>query len=115
MQPNYTYKAIVTKIIDGDTIDVVIDLGFHLKFTNRLRLSRINTYELTSSNPNEKQLALAGKSFTESKVLNKDVIIVTHKADAFGRYLAEVFFVENQIEYNLSDLLLQNNLAVIFK
>lgn len=41
----YEYNAIIKKVVDGDTLDVDVDLGFGVKITQRLRLARIDAYE----------------------------------------------------------------------
>lgn len=116
---NYIYKGYVTKIVDGDTFDITIDLGFTITTKQRLRLLGseigINAYEKNSKNPEEKQLALAAMEFTKTKVLNKYVFIRTQKSDSFGRYLAEVFYIEEDQYFNLGNELLRNGLAIPYK
>jgi len=93
----YTYKAKVTKIVDGDTIDVDIDLGFYIRVTKRIRFSFINAPERYTD---------AGKqatSFLNSTIpVGSFVIIKTEidKADKYGRVLAEIFTDENSISVN---------------
>jgi endonuclease YncB( thermonuclease family) len=50
----YTYKSKVTKVYDGDTITVEVDLGFSFKFTNSFRLLRINCPEVEASQEKKK-------------------------------------------------------------
>jgi micrococcal nuclease len=89
----YNYKAKVLKIIDGDTIDVVIDLGFNLSITQTVRFSEIDTPELhKTKNPLEKTAGIIVKQFLENVILNKEIFVKTIKYDdKYGRYLAEVF------------------------
>ena len=106
----YNYKATVKKIVDGDTIDVVIDLGFKIYAEHRLRLARINTPELKAKDESVRASAIKAKEFVSNLLLNKEVIITTSKTDIYGRYLAEVV-VDGK---NVSDMLLENNLAVLY-
>ena len=93
----YEYKALVTKIIDGDTIEAKVDIGFYLTTTLRFRLLGIDTPEKFGET---KELGLKIKEYVGSRILNKEVIIITYKADAFGRWLAEVFIDVDGISFN---------------
>ena len=115
IQPTYTFKATITNIVDGDTADADIDVGFHIKMKQRLRFNRINTSEMHSSIAAERELAVAAKQFSSDAILNKAVIITTSKSDAFGRYLAEIYYDKGGIQVNLNDELLENGLAKIFR
>ena len=46
MQPSYRYRAELDRVVDGDTLDVVIDLGFYIKIKERIRLEGVDTPEL---------------------------------------------------------------------
>lgn len=113
--PNYTFKAFVTNVIDGDTIDVDIDVGFNIKMRHRIRLLGVNTAEMTSKILEEKNLAIAAKQYTFNSVLNKEIILTTQKSDAFGRYLGEVFYIKNNEQVSLNKELLSLGLAREFK
>lgn len=82
----YTFRALCTNVVDGDTIDVELDLGFDTTQKRRLRLLDVDT-------PERKQdKFLKAKQFTESAVLNKEIRVQTYKAGNFGRYLAHVYY-----------------------
>jgi micrococcal nuclease len=88
-KPQYTYKAFLKKVIDGDTIEVVIDLGFSNYTTQRLRLNSIDTPELPSRE------GLKAKKFIEKTLKDVSFIIIkTHSHDKYDRYLVDVFFLE---------------------
>jgi micrococcal nuclease len=57
----YNYNATCIKVVDGDTIDAEIDLGFDIKVTKRIRLGGINAPESRTRNKVEKKLGLAAK------------------------------------------------------
>lgn len=82
----YTFKAKCTNVVDGDTVDVTIDFGFHVWANRRLRLLNVDTPERGHENYTE------ATDFVKSKILNKDVLVQTYKDDSFGRYLANVYF-----------------------
>ena len=85
----------VTKVIDGDTIDVIIDLGFDILHKSRVRLFGIDTPESRTSNKEEKVRGLISKEFLKDRIKNaKKITIRTHKGEEtgkFGRILGEVF------------------------
>ena len=115
MKPDYTYKAHIDSIVDGDTVDATVDVGFKMTAKLRLRLLGVNTAELHSPDPNERKKAADAKLYAAITLLDQDVIIKTQKTDVFGRYLATVYFQvgENWISFN--DDLLVKGLAVPFK
>lgn len=107
----YEYKAKVINVVDGDTIDAVIDVGFKVTTTQRLRLLGIDTAELTSKDPVERAKAQEAKLYTIDRLLNKSVLIKTEKSDSFGRYLAIIYI--DGIEFNKE--ILEKGLAEVFK
>lgn len=101
-QKFFVYQAYVYNVVDGDTLDVEIDLGFKIKVCQRLRLARVDTPEKGQSGFEE------AKDFVKKLVLSKDVVISTQKVSKWGYYLADV-----EIEgRSLSEMLLQAGLAV---
>jgi len=77
----------VTNVVDGDTIDVEIDLGFDISFSSRVRLAGIDTPESRTTNKAEKVLGLEAKEYVKSKVKEaKSVVIKTEKMDSSEKY-----------------------------
>jgi micrococcal nuclease len=107
----YSYNAKIINIVDGDTVDAEIDLGFKLKITHRLRLIGIDTPELTAPDPQLRQLAQIAKDYMVEKLLNQTVKINTYKADSFGRYLAEIY-IES---FSVNDYLIESGMAKKWK
>ena len=60
--PNYVYRIQVTRVVDGDTVDANIDLGFNMMYKERIRLMGIDTPESRTRNKHEKCLGLASKN-----------------------------------------------------
>ena len=89
----FQYKATITDIIDGDTFDMDIDLGFHIHIHERVRLLGIDTPEKFGA---EKELGLIVKQYAINNFLGKEVIIRSEKVDtaaatdSFGRWLVMV-------------------------
>lgn len=89
------YVRKVENIVDGDTIDVLIDLGFDILFASRVRLSGIDTPESRTSDKAEKVLGLESKEYLKKYLKDaKSVIIKTEKMDSsekYGRILGWVY------------------------
>lgn len=100
MNPNYTYKAIVTNVIDGDTIDATVDLGFTVSVKIRFRLYGIDTPEKTSKDPAVKELALKATEFTKTSLLGKNVTIESLEQDKYGRWLGKIHLSDDQPTIN---------------
>ena len=101
----YFYKANIERVIDGDTIEGIVDLGFKTTQHQRFRLLGVDTPERGQENYKE------AKDFVTKLVLNRTVFIKTEKDDAFGRYLAVVFYTdENGILKNLNKEIYESDL-----
>ena len=82
----YEYKCTVVNVVDGDTVDVDIDLGFGVWMRKqRIRMYGIDAPESRTSNKNEKMYGLASKKFLIDMLDDKELILKTHK-DAKGKY-----------------------------
>lgn len=113
----YTYSAKVIKVIDGDTIDVIIDVGFGINLTERLRFKNIDTPEIKTTDGKR------AKDFLD-KLLKKCpcIVIRTAKAGMYGRWLADVFILENSKDLNdiceygyyLNQILIDKGFAVSY-
>ena len=111
----YTYKATVTSVYDGDTMTVDIDLGFSIVLRNiKLRLLGINTPELRGGTEITKSYAREARDYVREKCLGKEVLIQSTGKGKYGRWLANVWHIEDNkcYEKTINDLLLENNLAV---
>jgi len=108
----YTYNAVITRVVDGDTLVVDIDAGFDIWLRGQtLRLNRINAPEMKTPEGSalfDQLQFLTGQKIIIKTVRNHRLKKNTQK-DSFGRYLSEV---EVSGIGNLSDYLLTNNLAV---
>jgi len=85
----------VKNVVDGDTIDVVIDLGFDILFASRVRLAGIDTPESRTTDKTEKVLGLEAKEYLKKQLKDaKSVVIRTEKmnsSEKYGRILGWVY------------------------
>jgi len=107
----YEYKCEVTRVVDGDTIDVILDLGFNIFHKCRVRLYGIDTPESRTRDKDEKARGLLAKYFLENSINHgKIVVLRTKMKDSrgkFGRILASV--IVDKI--NINKLMVDNYLA----
>jgi micrococcal nuclease len=98
------YVKKVTKVVDGDTIDVEIDLGFDISFSSRVRLAGIDTPESRTTDKMEKALGLEAKAYLKNQIESaKTVVIKTEKMDSsekYGRILGWLFLDGSNISMN---------------
>ena len=107
MQENrWIYSGVVERVVDGDTFDIIVDLGFGIKLKTRFRLARVDTPEVRGE---EREQGLYVTRVVEKLIEGKEVLLKSYKKGSFGRYLAEIWIGEENI--NLSDHLLAENLA----
>ena len=85
----------VKNVVDGDTIDVIIDLGFDILFASRVRLAGIDTPESRTTDKAEKTLGIEAKEYLKKHLKDaKSVVIRTEKMDSsekYGRILGWVY------------------------
>lgn len=95
----YEYNAYVTKVYDGDTITVDFDLGFGIKLEGqKIRMYGINAPEMRGA---EKELGRRSRDALRERILEKNVIIKTHKdkKGKYGRWLGEVLIEQENINF----------------
>jgi micrococcal nuclease len=81
------YVRKVENVVDGDTIDVLIDLGFDILFQSRVRLAGIDTPESRTKDLKEKTLGLESKEYLKKHLKDaKSVVIKTEKMDSSEKY-----------------------------
>ena len=99
----YRYKVTIVKVIDGDTVDVDIDLGFSVVLKKqRVRLYEIDTPESRTRDLEEKKFGLASKNYLLNKLDNADTItLVSHDKGKFGRILGELFVDDDTKSVNM--------------
>ena len=114
----YEYRCKVVKIIDGDTVDVDIDLGFGVwMHKERVRLFGIDTPESRTRDLEEKKYGLAAKKFL-TEMLDDDggIILKTHKdkTGKFGRILGELWRTTNYADQSINNYMIDKHHAVMY-
>jgi micrococcal nuclease len=99
----YEYYTKIDKVVDGDTVDVFIDLGFSVWHKERIRLAGIDTAEKNTP------LGKALKQFLIENIEGKVIKLQVSKPDKYGRYLGTAFLKDSTTSIN--DQLLKANLA----
>ena len=102
----YEYSCEVTRVVDGDTVDVIIDLGFDISYKSRVRLYGIDTPESRTRDKDEKVRGLMSKDFLVDMLGKGDVIIKTKKdkKGKFGRILGELHVGNKGRSVNINNL-----------
>jgi micrococcal nuclease len=107
------YVRKVENVVDGDTIDVLIDLGFDILFASRVRLAGIDTPESRTKDLAEKALGIEAKEYLKKALKDaKSVIIKTEKMDSsekYGRILGWVYI--NGDTVSLNDMMINDGYA----
>ena len=108
----FTYKAQITKVVDADTLDLEVDLGFTVFTKIRVRLARIDAYETRLGRGTTEEMKAKGleakqtvKDLAESA---QEVVVTTTGTGKYGRWIAEL----SLDGLNLSDFLLKSGYAV---
>ena len=108
----HIYSAKVQRVVDGDTCDALIDLGFDTWVKKRIRFYGVDTWESRTRNKEEKKKGLAAKAYVKDLLENSDdgkFSIISHGKGKYGRVLGELF-VKGQTK-SVNDLLLENGHA----
>ena len=88
---SFEYNGTLVKVLDGDTIDAYIDLGFDLKIKKRIRYMGIDTWESRTRDLDEKKKGLAAKARNKELLEAGTFKIISYGTGKFGRVLGEIF------------------------
>jgi len=106
---NYRRKALITRVIDGDTVKAAVDLGFGMTFQpTSFRLAGIDSPELRKGN----EKALAAKKYVEEQCLHKEVEIKSLKTGKYGRFLIFIYIDGNK--KSLNDEMVEKGFAISY-
>ena len=113
----YIYRIrTISKVVDGDTIDADIDLGFDISLTKRIRFAGIDTPESRTTNLKEKAMGLESKEWIKKALEGaKDIIIKTEKPDStekYGRIIGHLFI--NGQETSLNNQMIEEGYALSY-
>ena len=116
----YTYNIELLRVIDGDTIDAKIDLGFDVGIKKRVRFSGVNTPECRTRDLEEKARGLAAKDRVKQLLEGSNKIkLISHGVGKFGRCLGELHIdivdgKESLTLVNVNELLIKEGHAVVY-
>ena len=108
----YRYEAKLSRVVDGDTADAMIDLGFDTWVKKRIRFMGVDTWESRTRNLEEKKKGLAAKAYVKDLLENSDegkFLLKSHGVGKYGRVLGELFVKGN--EQSVNQLLIENGHA----
>jgi len=117
------FRCRCLKVVDGDTVDLCVDIGFHVSFTGRFRVLGIDTAEMNSKDVTERAVALLAKDkVTEllkpsPTTTGWPLMVRTKKdPDSFGRWLADIsYFLLDGTKLGLGPMLILERLAKPYK
>jgi endonuclease YncB( thermonuclease family) len=114
MKDLYTYKAIVDKVVDGDTLKITIDLGFTVYWKSSCRFYGVNTPELKSKDKDTKYRANEAKNYVSVCLpVGTEILIHSRELDKYGRPLVDIYFGE-EFKRHLNGELIDKNYAISF-
>ena len=108
----HIYSAKLVKVVDGDTADAMIDLGFNVWVKNRIRFMGVDAWESRTRNLEEKEKGLAAKAYVKDLLENSDggkFLLKSHGVGKYGRVLGELFVKGHETSVN--ELLKENGHA----
>jgi len=108
----FIYNAKLDRVVDGDTCDALIDLGFNTFVKKRIRFVGVDTWETRTRKKEEKVKGLEAKAYTKDKLMNSDdgkFTLKSYGTGKYGRVLGEIFIKGE--ESSLNDLLKINGHA----
>ena len=116
----YIYRAKLDRVVDGDTVDALIDVGFDIWFKKRIRFKGVDTWESRTRNLEEKALGLKAKARTKElleKVSSKSGYfrIKSYGLGKYGRVLADIFIMDKDgKQWNVNETLITEGHAYIY-
>ena len=109
----YEYNCKISRVVDGDTVDVDIDLGFGTwRCSERIRLYGVDTPECRTRDAQEKAAGFLAKEFVEDALhVGGTYKLQTREKGKFGRFLGVIYLTEGT---SINDALISENLAVAY-
>ena len=116
----YIYRAKLDRVVDGDTVDALIDVGFDIWFKKRIRFMGLDTWESRTRDLEEKKLGKLAKERTRQ--LLEDVSsksgyfrVKSHGLGKYGRVLGEIFIMDKDgKQWNVNETLISEGHAYVY-
>ena len=116
----YIYRAKLDRVVDGDTVDALIDVGFDIWFKKRIRFKGVDTWESRTRNLEEKALGLKAKARTKElleKISSKSGYfrLKSYGLGKYGRVLGEIFIIDDKgKQWNINETLIKEGHAYVY-
>ena len=117
----YIYRAKLERVIDGDTIDALIDVGFDIWVKKRIRYKGLDAWESRTRDLEEKKLGLAAKARNKDLLENVSAKpgyfrLKSYGVGKYGRVLGEIFIMDsNGVQMNINNTLIQEGHAYVYE
>ena len=117
----YIYRAKLVRVVDGDTVDALIDVGFDIWFKKRIRFKGLDTWESRTRNLEEKALGLKAKARTKElleSVSSKSGYfrLKSYGLGKYGRVLGELFIMDKEgKQWNVNETLITEGHAYVYE
>ena len=116
----YIYRAKLDRVVDGDTVDAMIDVGFDIWVKKRIRYMGIDTWESRTRDLDEKKKGLAAKARNKELLLNVSekpgyFRLKSHGVGKYGRVLGELFIQDAEgVQYNINETLVTEGHGYVY-
>tara|TARA_B100000287_G_scaffold305165_1_gene288396 strand:+ start:235 stop:603 length:369 start_codon:yes stop_codon:yes gene_type:complete len=114
----YEYRVTIDRVVDGDTVDCWIDLGYHTQVHKRIRFIGINAPETRTRDKEEKARGLKAKEWLQHKIDPKyvgsetEIYLKSHGLGKYGRVLGEIFIQSGKSKKSITKMMLSEGLVV---
>ena len=117
----YIYRCKLERVVDGDTIDALIDVGFDIWVRKRIRYKGLDAWESRTRDLEEKKLGLAAKARNKDLLENVSAKpgyfrLKSYGVGKYGRVLGEIFIMDsNGVQMNINNTLIQEGHAYVYE
>ena len=95
------YRFVVSRVVNGDTVEGIVDLGFGISSKQRFRLDGVVAPSLRSEDPATRERAKASKMWLQYRLIKQQVIVKIRETPKFGHYLATLFIEGSDVNQEL--------------
>ena len=113
----YEYNVRIDRVVDGDTVDCWIDLGYNLQIHKRIRFAGVNAPETRTRDKEEKKRGFIAKNWLIDKIdpkvvgSSKEIILKSYEYGKYGRVIGELFIVSGSRNQSINKMMLAEGLV----
>jgi|SRR5210317_1133874 len=108
----YEYRVSLDRVIDGDTVDCWIDLGYNLQIHKRIRFAGVNAPETRTRDKEEKKRGLIAKKWLQDKLpAGSECMLKSYEYGKYGRVIGELFIVSGSRKQSINKMMLAEGLV----